>query len=333
MSKKVKNYLKSCVECAYHKAKTGKQEGELHNIERVPIPFHTANIDHLGPFPKSLKGNAHVLVYIDNFTKYTYIEAVKDTKTKHVIKSLKEVFSIFGPPQRLISDRGTAFTSKPFEDFCEENSIQHIKTATATPRANGQVERYNKTITTAITTTYNREDGRDWDVELKNIQYAINSMTNKSTGKSAHDLLFGFQPRNALQNKLILALEEQEPADVLQLRLEALVKIKKEQARQKDHFDRKRKRPHEYQQGDLVLIRRDPVACGEPRKLRPLFKGPYEVKEVLGNDRYLLADIEGAERTRRRFQSVYSSDLMKPWCELYDPPGTEDDSSSSEAEC
>lgn len=57
MAKKVKNYLNSCVECAYHKPKAGKSEGELHNIKRVPVPFRTANIDHLGPFPKSLKGN------------------------------------------------------------------------------------------------------------------------------------------------------------------------------------------------------------------------------------------------------------------------------------
>ncbi|KAK9712743.1 Integrase core domain [Popillia japonica] len=186
MRKKVKSYIDMCVECAYHKVKGAKKEGELHNIERVPIPFHTVNIDHLGPFPKSSKGNTHVLVYVDNFTKYTYIEAVKDTKTRNVTKTLETIFGIFGPPQRLISDRGTAFTSAQFNSFMKENSITHIKTATAMPRANGQVARHNKTITTAITSSYKREDGRDWDVKIKPIQYAINSIPNRTTGQTAH---------------------------------------------------------------------------------------------------------------------------------------------------
>lgn len=52
----------------------------------------------------------------------------------------------FGLPKRIITDRGTAFTSKAFEEYCDVNNIQHIKTAVRTPRANGQVERANQTI-------------------------------------------------------------------------------------------------------------------------------------------------------------------------------------------
>ncbi|KAL0269376.1 UNVERIFIED_CONTAM: hypothetical protein PYX00_007131 [Menopon gallinae] len=50
MRKKVTNYIKGCVKCAYHKEMKGKPEGELYPIPRVPVPFHTVHMDHLGPF-------------------------------------------------------------------------------------------------------------------------------------------------------------------------------------------------------------------------------------------------------------------------------------------
>lgn len=331
MTKSVQKYLAACVECAY-KASRGKPEGKLHNIERLPIPFYTVNVDHLGPFPKSARGNAHIIVYVDNFTKYVILKAVKDTKTKHVCAFLEEVFAIFGPPRRLISDRGTAFTSRDFENFCENNNVQHIKIATATPRANGQVERINRTVSNAITTSYTREDGKDWDMRLKQIQFAINSMENKTTKKSPHELLFAYRPRNALQNKLILALEDvnDEEINLEELRTDALKATQEQQLRQKQYYDKKHSAPRKYNEGDMVLIRRDPVATGQPRKLAPLYKGPYMVEQVLLNDRYLLMDIPGAERSQRPFHSVFPSDLMKPWCQAFE---IEDNLVGSEAEC
>lgn len=145
MRKKIKNYISACVRCAYHKIERGKPEGEMHIIERVPIPFHTVNLDHLGPFVNSTQRHNYVLLYQDNFTKYSIIRAVKTTKSKPVISILKEIFSYFGTPVRLITDRGTAFTSKEFEKFCADNQVIHIKNATSTPRANGQrvrIKRY-----------------------------------------------------------------------------------------------------------------------------------------------------------------------------------------------
>jgi transposase InsO family protein len=50
----------------------------------------------------------------------------------------------YGKPNKIISDRGVAFTSEWFEAFCNEYEIEHTKVAVATPKANSQVERLNK---------------------------------------------------------------------------------------------------------------------------------------------------------------------------------------------
>lgn len=188
----VKSFVKSCVECAYNKQPGGTKEGEYHFSDVDPVPFKTIHLDHLGPFPKSCKRNEHVLVLIDAFTKYTIIRAVPSTATKYVVKILDDVTSFFGMPDRIISDRGTAFTSKDFKKYCNDSSIKHVLNAVRTPRANGQVERMNRTILSMLLPSTQNE--RRWDDELRTIQWTINDMKNSTTGCSPHELLYGFQP-------------------------------------------------------------------------------------------------------------------------------------------
>ncbi|XP_037944403.1 uncharacterized protein LOC119677203 [Teleopsis dalmanni] len=67
-------------------------------------------------------------------------KAVRDTKTAHVINAINDLTTYFGLPSKIVTDRGTAFTSKVFESYCNDNGIHHIKTAVRTPRANGPNE-------------------------------------------------------------------------------------------------------------------------------------------------------------------------------------------------
>ncbi|XP_039228033.1 uncharacterized protein LOC120320994 [Drosophila yakuba] len=113
----VKSYIKSSVGCVMYKIPGGRQEG---------------------PFPKSSKRNEHILVLVDAFTKFTIV-AVKITATKHVLDALQEVTSYVGMPDRIVTDRGTAFTSKD----CKSNNVKHILNAVRTPRTSGHARRTN----------------------------------------------------------------------------------------------------------------------------------------------------------------------------------------------
>lgn len=48
MRRFVKKYVSACLNCAYYKHNAGKKQGKLHPIEKVPIPFHTIHVDHVG---------------------------------------------------------------------------------------------------------------------------------------------------------------------------------------------------------------------------------------------------------------------------------------------
>ena len=74
---------------------------------------------------------------------------------------------------------------------------------------------------------------RKWDEELRTIQWTINSMKNSSTGRSPHELLFGYQPRDILGNKLILLLHDNEETQLSEdVRIDNLNETRQQAAEQ-----------------------------------------------------------------------------------------------------
>ncbi|CAB3226541.1 unnamed protein product [Arctia plantaginis] len=208
MRRFTKKYVSACLECAHHKAPGGSKEGMLHPIPKVDKPFHTLHADHLGPFVRSRRGNTYILAIIDSFTKFININAVRDTKSSTAIKVFKDYFSFFGSPSRIITDQGTCFTSKKFKSFIDSSNIKHILNAVATPRANGQIERYNRTILDALSTKSHGKNDNTWDDHIGDVQLGMNTTMNKTTGKSPSELLFGFKVLNSSENIIHEVLSE-----------------------------------------------------------------------------------------------------------------------------
>src|SRR3978361_1721779 len=95
----------------------------------------------------------------------------------------------FGCPEIVISDNGTQFSGKIFNEMLERLGIRHRFTPPYAAQAN-PVERTNKTIKTMIS-QFSEENHRDWDKHLAELQFAINSSVHDSTGFSPALLNFG----------------------------------------------------------------------------------------------------------------------------------------------
>lgn len=317
MRRFIKKYCQSCLNCAHSKTPAGPKEGFLHPIPKVNKPFDTLHTDHCGPFPQSRKKNCHLLCIIDAFTKFIYIKPVKNLKSSTTIQVFNEYFALFGVPRRLISDRGTSFTSKEFEDYLNERGVKHILNAVAMPRANGQIERYNRTIVDALTAANHDKPENQWDLALPQIQWSLNNTFNKTTGRTPAEVLFGLRPTGLSDSFLnpIVAEVHNEQLDVEEVRDEVSNKILDSQARQKIRFDRVRKNPKVYSIGDLVRVERETRADpGNSRKLLPKCSGPYRITKVLGNDRY---EVEDTPITKKKgsktYRGTYSVDKLHPW--------------------
>lgn len=131
---KVETIVRNCIACILAERKQGKQEGLLNPIEKGSVPLDTFHIDHLGPLMSTKKCYVHIFAVIDAFSKFVWLYATKSTSAAEVIDRLRKQSTIFGNPRRIISDRGSAFTSGEFKEYCRLEGIEHSLIAVGVPR-------------------------------------------------------------------------------------------------------------------------------------------------------------------------------------------------------
>jgi transposase InsO family protein len=71
--------------------------------------------------------------------------------------------AVFGIPVTLLSDNGSAFSSKFFRFLTHVLGVKQVFTSAYRPTTNGQVERWNATLVDAIATLAFE---RDWDLSV-----------------------------------------------------------------------------------------------------------------------------------------------------------------------
>ena len=104
----------------------------------------------MGPFPTSF-GHTYILVGIDYVSKWVEAIPCKTNDHRVVLKFLKEnFFSRFGVPKAIISDGGSHFCNKPFENLMAKYGVKHRVATPYHPQTSGQVELDNREIKTIL---------------------------------------------------------------------------------------------------------------------------------------------------------------------------------------
>ena len=100
----------------------------------------------MGPFPSSF-GYIYILVGVDYVPKWVKAVPCKAADHKVVLKFLKEnIFSKFRVPKAIISDGGSHFYNKPFENLLTKYGVKHKVATPYHPQTNGQVKLANREI-------------------------------------------------------------------------------------------------------------------------------------------------------------------------------------------
>ncbi|KAI3807098.1 hypothetical protein L1987_23020 [Smallanthus sonchifolius] len=86
--------------------------------------FDVWGIDFVGPFPPSC-GNQYILVAVDCMSKWVEAQALPTNDARVVIRFLKRLFTRFGTPKALISDRGTHFCNSQMEKTLKRYVCNH----------------------------------------------------------------------------------------------------------------------------------------------------------------------------------------------------------------
>ena len=137
----------------------------------------------------------NVLVFRDHFTKHVLAYVTPDQTAKTVTKFLYGgCISIFGALARLLSDRGTNFTSSIIEELGKILGIQQLWTTPYHPQTNRLVERSHHTIMHMIG-KLGEDKKADWPSHVAEIVHAYNATQSAVTRYSPHYLMFGQWPR------------------------------------------------------------------------------------------------------------------------------------------
>ncbi|GFV74845.1 hypothetical protein TNCV_1040831 [Trichonephila clavipes] len=237
LCKKKDGNLRICIDYRKINSKTDK--------DRYPLPLIEEVLDQLGPLPSTNKNYNHILSIIDAFTKFVWLYPLKSTSSRDAPEKLKQQEITFGNPHRIITDKGTAFTSKEFREYCENENIQHLSITTGIPRGNGQIERNHSSLI-PILSKLSIDDASKWYKFVPAVQRTLNSTISRSTQMTPFQLLTGVKMRTKKDLEILKLLEEEIVETFTEnrekIREEAKRNILKMQEESCRNFNKKRKK-------------------------------------------------------------------------------------------
>ena len=104
-------------------------------------PFESLHIDHIGPLPSDNKGNTHILVMIDAFSRWVELFPTKTTGASEAAGCTFQHFGRFGTPYVLHTDQDPAFRNELFSELSRLSKVKHSFATAYSKEENGLVKR------------------------------------------------------------------------------------------------------------------------------------------------------------------------------------------------
>lgn len=240
----------------------------------------------MGPFPKSIKQNEHLLVVVDYCSKWVELFPLRVAKAPQIARILvEEVFTRWGTPAYLVSDRGAQFTSHLINEICKQWGVTQKLITAYHPQTN-LTERVNCTLKTMMD-SYVGDHHTAW---------------HESTGYTPSEIALGRKLKGPLERALHHPPDPDSPTYALIDRQQSLIRLIKEnveraQTKQKRYYDQKRKQTN-FQVGDVVWVRAHPLSKADDgfmAKLSAKWKGPAKIEKRLGPVNYVVSFLDDSK--------------------------------------
>jgi len=284
MDKLVDDVIKCCMAC----------QVSINSKSRTPLamsPMPDGPWQHLSADFYSVSNEADLLVLLDQYSRFPVVVEVPSTAFRHVERELNNILSLFGIPAVMRTDNGPPFNGEDFAEYAARMGFMHQKIMPVWPEANGEVERFMRTLGKIIRTA--TAEGANWREQLHSFLRNYRATAHPATGQSPTLLLFNRQPNTRLPHL------QQHDAEYKQ--------------RLAEYANRRRRvTEHGLQPGDLVYRRREEKLLN---KKQTFFETePYTVVSVKGS----MITVRRKDQEVTRNSAFFKKVQQSAYCDIFE---------------
>eukprot|EP01088_Endostelium_zonatum_P003707 TRINITY_DN1489_c0_g2_i2.p2 TRINITY_DN1489_c0_g2~~TRINITY_DN1489_c0_g2_i2.p2 ORF type:complete len:697 (-),score=184.40 TRINITY_DN1489_c0_g2_i2:4878-6656(-) len=278
MYSKVKYYVQTCIECQRKKSYFKKEFGILNPLKHPSYPFERMSMDIVGPLAETKNGNKYILTFMDYFSRWPEAIAMKEVTTENVAQVyLDKIICRYGCPRILLTDRGSQFTSKLFDQVNKLLKTKHRTTTAYHPQTNGVIEKFHESLVGAIKFLCASNE-ENWDEFIDISLFIFRTSVNKTIGKTPFETLYGFKASlpSDIEFGIVKKTENLEEW-IIQLRQmrKKITKFVEEFQKKKKDKDQKNYADFEFQVGDPVFLKNETIRSGKTKKFSNKNSGPH----------------------------------------------------------
>ncbi|GJT79719.1 reverse transcriptase domain-containing protein [Tanacetum coccineum] len=312
--------IKSCDACQKQGKISHRDEMPQNTIQVCEI-FDVYGIDFIGPFPSS-RGNKYILIAVDYLSKWVEAKSLPTNDARVVVKFLKSLFSRFGAPRAIVSDRGTYFCNDKLDKVMSKYGVTHHLSTPYHPQTSGQVEVTNRGLKRILERTVG-ENRASWSDKLDDALWAFRTAYKTPIGCTPYKLVYGKACHLPveLEHKAYWALKHanfdlKTAGDHRKLQLNELSELRDQAYENSLIYKEKTKKLHDskiknriFNVGDQVLLfnSRLKIFSG---KLKSRWSGPFTITEVYpyGTAKLSHADGSNFKVNCHRLKHYYGGD-------------------------
>jgi hypothetical protein len=212
--------------------------------------------------PRTSNGYDSIWVIVDRLIKVAHFIPFKITYKGSQLAEIymARIVCLHGVPKKIVSDRGSQFTSRFWKIFHENMDTKLSFSLAYHPQTDGQTKRTNQVLEDMLR-AYALQHGGSWDKSLPYAEFSYNNSYQASLKMSPFEALYGRKCRTPLhwdqtRERQIFGPEIIQEAEE-QVRI-IWENLRVAQTRQKSYADNRR-RPLEFEEGDHVYLKVSPL--------------------------------------------------------------------------
>ncbi|KAI3724789.1 hypothetical protein L1987_64555 [Smallanthus sonchifolius] len=295
MKADIATYVSKCLTCAKVKVEYQKPSGLLQQPEILMWKWEQISMYFITKLPRTPTGCDTIWVIVDRLTKSAHFLAIKETdKMDKLTRTyLKEIVSRHGVPISIISDRDARFTSRFWQSLHKALGTRLDMSTAYHHQTDDQTERTIQTLEDMLRACV-IDFGNTWESHLPLVEFSYNNIYHTSIKAAPFEALYGRKCRSPICRTEVGDSQLTGPELVFET-FEKIVQIRNRMAAARDRqngYADKRRKPLEFQIGDMVLLKVSPwkgvIRFGKRGKLNPRYVGPFKIMKRIGPVAYQL---------------------------------------------